>query len=190
MALDFATGSLEAKWKWSSIQNPKEKWLVTYNYSQTLKPCEGRMMFSKKKKIYCLFTFSRSYWRSCLVAHWLRIRCPCTGSGCCCGNGNFHILHVQPKKKKKLLEMCSTKIKAETKKKEYITREKVSSKYKRYEEILRRRHPKMLTENSTSLGQWECKQTCFRIYDHDPHCFGAVFYKINTWMNALESLVQ
>lgn len=50
MALDFATGSLEAKWKWSSIQNPKEKWLVTYNYSQTLKPCEGRMMFSKKKK--------------------------------------------------------------------------------------------------------------------------------------------
>ena len=45
-----------------------------------------------------------------------------------------------------------------------------------------------LDQTAAQSGRQESTQTCCRMYDHDPYCFGVVFLKINTWIDALENL--
>ena len=45
-----------------------------------------------------------------------------------------------------------------------------------------------LDQTAAQSGGQESTQTCCRMYDHDPCCFGVVFLKINTWIDALENL--
>ena len=71
---------------------------------------------------------------------------------------------------------------------ETINQDKIRHSTEQMKVPNRRGSRRKLDQTAAQSGGQESTQTCCRMYDHDPCCFGVVFLKINTWIDALENL--